>query len=227
MKKIVILLFILLSITGCKSDNSDPVKIEKVPVKNDVIEEQKKEEYIDDNPIKIGLYYYSNGVTRLANEYYSKWTLYKDIGVLTALFTSNETVESNKVANLFDNYKLQYQGIDNYRIGYYIEFSVSSGELVTKLILNPNDAIMPNEYLQFYLYDDIIHRNDSWYSHITMENWNENSFLTSIKITASTYYDQITTPIKITVFTYNGSEDFDESGKYRGNSYFTSYVKNM
>ncbi len=225
---IVITIFLTCS---CTNKNIDSDANEEEIVKEEATEEtnteEEKDTYVDDNPITVGIYLNINGITTLVNHYDSTWKLYKDITVVSTFFTQNQTLAANSIAGTFDTYKNNYTNIDNYRIGYYIKFTVSSGETVEKTILNIADSIMPNEYLQFYLYDDIIHRNDSWYSHVTIEQWNTSTMLTSLKITCSTYYYQITSPIEITAFTYDSTDDFDENGKYRGNSRYTTLLNNI
>ena len=75
-----------------------------------------------------------------------------------------------------------------------------------------------------YLYDDI-HQTGSWYSHIEDNAMNEDTILTTIKITTSTKINNVTSDIYLTVFTYNGEEDFDENGNYRGNSTYTTTIR--
>ena len=69
--------------------------------------------------------------------------------------------------------------------------------------------------MQIYLYDDVNQKDGAWYSHITEEEYNDNSILTSIKLTGSTFTNEITSDIILTVFTYD-EDDFDENNQYRG-----------
>lgn len=216
--------------SSCSNNNIDVEDTKQDVTKEEVTEEPVVEEedaYVDDNPITVGLYINLNGTTTLVDHYDSTWKLYTDLVVLSSFYTQTKYLASNGVAGTFDTYKSNYNDIDNYRIGYYVKFTVSSGEIIDRTILNIADSIMPNEYLQFYLYDDIIHRNDSWYSHVTETEWNTSTMLTSLKITCSTYYYQITSPIEVTVFTYDSTDDFDKTGKYRGNSSYTALLNNI
>lgn len=223
---ITMTIFLICSCTSEKIDNEEE-KIDEEEVSEEPISEEETDTYVDDNPITVGIYLNINGTTTLVNHYDSTWKLYTDITVLSAFYTQNQTLAANSIAGTFDTYKNNYTNIDNYRIGYYVKFTVSSGETIDKTILNIADSIMPNEYLQFYLYDDILHRNDSWYSHVTIDQWNTSTMLTSLKITCSTYYYQITSPIEVTVFTYDSTDDFDENGKYRGISKYTAILNNI
>ena len=78
--------------------------------------------------------------------------------------------------------------------------------------------------MPIYLYDDIHQEDGAWYSHVTEEEFNENTILTSIKLTGSTLTNDINSDITLTVFTYD-EDDFDESNNYRGISKDTIIIK--
>jgi len=73
------------------------------------------------------------------------------------------------------------------------------------------------DYVQLYLYDDVHKEIGAWYSHVTEEEYNEDTLLTSIKLTASTNIDKIISNITVIAFSYD-EDDFDEEGFYRGKS---------
>ena len=55
---------------------------------------------------------------------------------------------------------------------------------------------------------------------------NENTIYSSVKLFAHVKSDNVTSPIKLTVFAYNNENDFDpETGEYRGKSYHEIYIK--
>ena len=110
-----------------------------------------------------------------------------------------------------------------YRIGYFLSFETTLG-VINKTVLKPVDTKDFFNYLEIYLYDDY-HQNGGWYSHVTEEEFNENTLLTSIKLTAGLEVEKIISDITLTAFTYD-SDDFDEEGNYRGISKYTIIVKN-
>ena len=64
------------------------------------------------------------------------------------------------------------------------------------------------------MYDDI-HQTADYYDHISQEEYTDNTLLTSIKLTASTYIDKVNSDIEVTSFTYIKS-DINEKREYIG-----------
>ena len=187
-------------------------------------EEEIKDTYIDNNPIILGLYKnYRNGKDReLIKEYQANWTYHQDISSFEVFYTNEDYISSKNQIKLIDEYKNKYANIDDYRIGYIISFNTNDNN-INKTILSPKDTEEFYNYLEIYLYDDY-HRDGSWYSHTTEEEFNNDTLLTSIKLTAGKDINAITSDIVLTVFTYD-FDDFDDLGNYRGNSKYTITVK--
>ena len=224
-KKIIILLCLLLLITGC--NKKEISSKEKEPDLKNLVEtkEEKKEEYVDNNPIKLGIYMYYNSYTdrKKLNEYTTNWALNVDLCSLEIFYTTEESISPTNIKTLWNNYKDNYENVDNYKIGYNISFDTKNEGHINKTILNPNDAWNVYNYMQLYLYDDI-HQDGGWYSHVTEEEYNDNTILTSIKLTGSTLTDEITSDITLTAFTYD-EDDFDKENNYRGISKDTIIIK--
>lgn len=223
MKKIITLFLIILLLSSCNS------KIEKKENATNKTQETNKntiqqDNYIDNNPIKIGMYLYTDSKTnrKLTSEYSTNWYLNVDLLSLEVYYTIDDEIPSSNQKQVWDNYYQKYQNIDNYRIGYKIEFTTTEGEF-SKTILSPNDSDEIYDYIQIYLYDDI-NQTSSWYDHIDKDEYNESTLITSIKLTGSTKTDKITSDITLTAFTYD-SDDFDENNNYLGNSKYTIIIK--
>lgn len=212
-KKIFIWLIIFL-ICGCSIQNK-----KEESKKQEIVQKDKEkdfvEPYVDDNPIKLGLYVNQNGSRTLISTYESDLTLYTDIVSLEVYYTMEETLISGSQKNVWQEYYQKYSNIDTYKIGYHIHFKASDLE-VDKTILNPSNVESFFDYIQIYLYDDI-HQDSNWYDHISQDEVTEETRFTSIKLTASTKIEEITSPITITAFTYD-SDDFNDEGTYRGKS---------
>ena len=133
-------------------------------------------------------------------------------------------ITGNQFQNVFKDYLDKYTNIDNFKIGYKISFLTSNGE-VNKTILSPKDTEEFFNYLEIYLYDDYHRQPGVWYSHTTEEEYNEETLLTSIKLTAGKNINDIISDITLTAFTYD-YDDFDEFGNYKGISKYTIIVKN-
>ena len=219
MKKYVLIIICLLLLTGCESkEKKENTLLKNSSVSNDEsTNTEKKDEYIDNNPIKLGIYMYYNSYTnrKKINEYSTNWSLNVDLCSLEIFYTNEDSIPSNNIKNLWMTYKDKYNNIDDYKIGYNLEFDTKNEGHINKNILNPSDAWDVYNYLQVYLYDDVHQSDGAWYSHVTEEEYNDSSILTSIKLTGSTIVDEITSDITLTAFTYD-KDDFDEKGNYRG-----------
>lgn len=182
--------------------------------------------YQDNNPIKLGLYkYYGRNKDReLIKEYINTWTYHQDISSFEVFYTNESTITGNYFQDTFKEYYDRYESIDNYKIGYIVSFITNNGE-VNKMILSPKDTEEFYDYLEVYLYDDYHIAKGVWYSHTTEENYNDETLLTSIKLTAGENISEIISDISLTAFTYD-YDDFDENNNYRGNSKYSIIVKN-
>lgn len=173
--------------------------------------------------MKMGLYQKGNGVRSLVHSYTSEWVLNKDLLVLSAFPVQEEEIELGSIMDVFPKYFQKYENADSYKIGYFLKFKMEDGTLISKVILSPDDTKEIYNYMQVYLYDDIHQKRGAWYSHV--EEMQENTLLTTIKLTGSFETQNIVSPVELGVFTYNGEDDFDENGMYRGNSLYTVELK--
>ena len=223
MKKIVIILCTILLITGCQNNQEQK---EEIMNENTTKEKTIEEQYVDNNPIKVGIYMYTNSYTnrKQLTEYSTSWNLNVDLCSLEIFYTNEPEIPGSNFKTLWNTYKNNYENIDNYRIGYQITFETKNQGTIDKYILSPKDTNDIYKYLQIYLYDDIHQEDGAWYSHITEEEYTNNNILTSIKLTGSTITDEITSDITLTAFTYD-EDDFDEKNQYRGISKSTITIK--
>lgn len=214
MKKIFITLIIILLITGCnKKENNLDTNI------NNENKEEKQEidtpVYKDDNPIKLGLYVDEN----LISNYTTDKINGKDIGVFNVYYTKQDKLENNNVKYNWNKYYNEYENIDKYKIGYIISFTVDN-KTYKEQILDPNSTFIFSPYIYIYLYDDINQPDGSWYSHILPEEVTDNTIYSSIKLFKADNISNITSPITLSVFTYD-EDDFDSNNNYVGSSIYT------
>lgn len=217
MKKIIILTFLILLITGC-SDKTSQVEENKTK-SNKIVEEEKKDTYVDTNPIKLGLYIDK----KITKEYQTSWVRLQDICIIETYFTQDNEITGQTQKDSWNYYYNNYQNIDNYKIGYNISFT-AEGKKFNKTILTPNDIDDFFYYVQLYLYDDINQPNNTYYSHLTNDTYNDNTIISSIKITGGSGIELVESDITITAFTYS-YDDFDENNNYLGNSKYTIIIK--
>ncbi len=181
--------------------------------------------YIDDNPVKVGLYTTVNSKRQIVKQYKNNWVKKKDIETFTTLFTTQETVSNGYLQNVFYEYYNKYENPSDYKIGYKIKFKIDNGEILEKTILSPKDTQSLYDYLETYLYNGPQKKIGQWYSHVTEEEYNEHTILASIKLTAGSKIEKIVSDIELTVFSYNGDDDFDEENNYRGSSSYTINIE--
>lgn len=198
---------------------------EELPI---YIEEQKEEikenTYVDDNIIKIGLYTKEGNTKKLSQSHTSSWKAENVMGIFYAVASNNEVISGNSYGAVWKDYWNKYENTQNYKIGYNISFSMGD-KIIDKTILNPDDAYTMYPKLQLNLYDDINLIPGKPYYHVTSETMTENTIFTSVKIVGDTETKNITSPIKLTTFTYKDISDFDiETGKYRGNFSYTTII---
>ena len=179
-------LLVLKNINKTKDTNSNnnidnQIKIYNTDETNE--EDIKKTQYIDDNPIKIGLYVREGNFKKLVkNEYYCGWAPEEILGIFYAVYTNEETISGSNFNIVWKDYLNKYENIDKYRVGYNIKFTMDNGEVIDQTILNPDHAYLMYPEIQFYLYDDINLIPGKRYYHITSEEMNENTICSIIGI---------------------------------------------
>lgn len=219
-KKIILVFLAMMILTGCSLKKN--LKPKKEMIQDKQIQDYV-EPYVDDNPIFLGMYINNKGMRNLVSSYDSELTQYKDIVSLEVYYTKDELLTGNQ-KELWNYYYQSYEGVENKKIGYYIYFEVME-EKFERMILKPSDGDSIFDYIQIYLYDDI-NQDGGYYDHITDSEVREDSIFSSIKLTASTRISEITSSIKVKVFTYD-EDDFDEDGLYRGNSYYEVIINRV
>lgn len=209
MKKNIFILIILLLITGCSENKNEVINdIETKELQTETVE------YVDDNPIKIGIY--ENDIN-LVKEYKVSKEARKEF-ILSFYYTNIENLENNRQKENWYKFYNEYSNIDNYKIGFSFSFYVGDKK-IEKTILKP-EIYAFEPYFYIYMYDDINQPDNTFYSHIEEDAVTNDTIFSSIKIFFMEPFD-ITSKIKFTVFTYDDLEDFDENNNYRGNSKYT------
>ena len=212
MKKILIIISLLL-LTACSNQSSSPKNID-LDKQLDI----SINTYQDNNPITIGLYEDEH----LIKDYHVKLTNMKDITVFNIYYTNQDPLENNYIKYNWNKYYKKYENIDKYKIGFIISFE-AEGKLYKEQILTPDCEYIFAPYLYVYLYDDINQPNGSWYSHLLPEEVTDKTIFSSIKLFMANKATDISSPITLTVFTYD-EDDFDSSNNYIGKSKYTTTI---
>ena len=227
MKRIYILLLMTFMLCGCDTKKTN----DELTINKDVIEKEENKIiepeviYQDNNPIKLSLYVDDNGALKKADfDYHTPWVLKKDIVVFDVVLSEDEHIDSNYFQDIWQDYAEKYDNI-NYKVAWYINFTLKDGTKYEKIISNPRDVQEFYDYLEIYLYDSYHQQKGVWYSHLLEEEMNDETIITSMKLTAGSKFEEIVTPIEVMTFTYDTPDDINNNF-YRGNSKYLVNVYN-
>jgi len=214
MKKIILLISIFFILTGCQNKEDNTFK------EINIDETIQTDTYIDDNPIKVALYENNYKV----KSYSTTLSNFKEIAVFNIYYTNIDKLDSSNIKYNYQKYYNKYDNIDNYKTGFYITFE-AEGKKIEQLVLDPTSKHAMTPYLYIYLYDDINQAPGTFYSHLEPNDMKDNTIISSIKLFLAQEGSKISSPITLTVFTYDKDEDFTEDNKYRGISSYTIEIE--
>ena len=232
MKKLLVMLISIFLLTGCSifDKKEEPAKKSATDQKEEIKreEEPKEPEYVDDNNTPIGLYERNGSTLKLLTEFNSNIQVKKDIKTFQAFLSKDETI-NHSGKRYADFYFEKYNELNpekKYKVGFNLKYTLADGTEISQNILGPSTTQTNYDYIEVYLYDAYKHRNDSFYSHIEENEYNDETLITSIKLTAGSKFNDIKSKITLTVFTYD-SDDFDENNEYRGNSKYSVVISDL
>lgn len=218
MKKIILFISIILILTGCNNQlKNNQSENNEIPVNK---EEDNKEEnidtYTDNNEVTVSLYLNNKKVTT----YDTTLSNFKDIAVFDIFYTNLDAVTESTTKSNYLKYYNQYENINNHKTGFYFEFE-ADGKKIEQLVLDPSSKHSMTPYLYIYLYDDVNQEPGTYYNHLEPSDMKDNTVYSSIKLFLAQEGIKITSPITMTVFTYDTEDDITEDNHYRGNSSYT------
>lgn len=186
----------------------------------------KKPEYIDENKVKLGIYVDNgNNLELITTDYYCDWSPENIIGLFYAVPTQENSIPNANFDTMWRNYINEYSNANECRIGYSLEFTINDGSNIYYRILNPDDAYYTFPKIMSFLYDDVNLVPGKKYYHITQDLMYDYTICSSIKLVGDVDTYKIISDIKLTAFCFDSEDDFDEEGKYRGNSSYTINIK--
>ena len=152
------------------------------------------------------------------SEFSAPWVRGTDISSFEVFATDTDSFsfQTAYFDDAFLSYWDTFEGNENCRIGYTVDFDLKNGDHIHKTLLKAGDELEYREYLENYLYDDVHQVKGAWYSHLLPEEMKDTTLMTSIKFTPGEKTDEIGDTITFTAFVYNSEEDFDEAGDYIG-----------
>lgn len=220
--KNVLLIGVIFLVCGCSLFSFKDREETIVNEKDDT--EVKEDKYIDDNPIKLGIFFVDNNYRNksvIKDTYYADFISGKDIDSFEVFYTDDEVINGNKFKDTWNIYYDKYTDIDNYKIGYDIKVILNDGTESNNTFLEP-DIFYFGKYFYVYFYDDIHQDDGVMYGHL--EENGDNTLMTSVKLYAVNGIDEVDYII-LTAFTYKDDNDFDKNGNYRGKSSYSIKIK--
>jgi hypothetical protein len=168
----------------------------------------------------------------VVDEFKSTWVTGKDIGVFYAYPTRKESVENLKFMDLFKLYWYLFPKADDYKIGYYLTFTLKSSEVVEMTIRLPKDCPKDPkkyfyQYIEVYVYDNLNRIPGPTFYHLEERSTNAKTIMTSIKLTAGTKSSEVVSA-RLKAFVFKDDSDFDPvTGYYIGKtSYEVAVLRN-
>lgn len=248
-KKILITLIVLLClilgttvtlycIDNYRMNNNEPVFFstwgkkysptieEKNNNEEQIIQEEKEPEYVDENNVKLGLYV-DNGTNLelITDDYYCDWSPENVMGLFYAIPSQENTLPNTNFDTMWKYYINNYPNANDCRIGYALEFTLNDGNQMYFKILNPDDAYYTFPKVMSFLYDDVNLVPGKAYYHITQDVMYDYTICSSLKLVGDVDTYTIASDIKLTAFCFDSEDDFDDNGRYRGNSSYTINIK--
>lgn len=124
----------------------------------------------------------------------------EDIAVFDILPSLENTITGQDYSTVWNNCRLAL-GITKVDVHLYLEYTTADGGNHAETIDSPNSAesVSQGGYIEIYLYDDIHQPDGAWYSHLTEDDVNDDTVISSVKITAGEHIDEVTS-IKLTAY---------------------------
>jgi hypothetical protein len=139
-----------------------------------------------------------------------------------------ESVEKLPYMDLFKRYWNQdlFPKADEYKIGYFLSFTLKSDEIIEMTIRLPKDCPKdPNayfyQYIEIYVYDNLHRIPGPTFYHLEESSTFPETIMTSIKLTAGTNSKEVVSA-RLTAFVFKDDSDFDPvTGRYAGQTSYT------
>lgn len=152
-------------------------------------------EYTPPLPCLVGLYddLENNGTYTRLYEWNEPWQSGKDIAVFDVIPSVETELYSKSYKHLWKSEAEKLSDDCPVKPYFVLDYLLNDGSVFSVNISSYSDAedIIKEGYLEIYLYDDINQEDGQWYYHLTKNTTNENTVISSIKITAGKLIDSV------------------------------------
>ena len=239
-----VLIAAVLALSGCASSESSEKPTRKseesaVMTEADIESETAETETVqikNKKPVKLYYMDYALGEAQLIKSYSCKWDPDEDIGVFGAFNSSQDTIPFTSETEAHQTLWDQEETDESYRIGYEISFMLD-GKKRTVTILSPSDIedspylFMGDAdsgdvtgYMGVWVYDDY-HQDGGFYSHVSADEFDDNTLLTSIKLRPTPKSSGIS-GLELMTFSYSSDLEFDSDMHYNGQAGYSVDILN-
>ncbi len=196
--------------------NEKEEQSETIPIDED---EPPVIEYEDLNNTPIAIYRNNKKVT----EFQGRIVVGKDVAMFKVFPSTDDNLSySGSFGEYFKKKWDEYNTSGKLKIGYNLTYDVKDGRHFSQTIKHIKDNYKYAGYILIFLYDDYdLTINKKIYKHVDIDEEKDSTLFSSIKLYGEAASSEIITKVKLTVFTYDTDDDFDENGEYRGNSKYT------
>ncbi len=233
--KIIIAFMAMLAfglLTACA--DAEEKKEPEVEIETIVVDDEDDEEYTDPE-IAISMYNANgNSKTKASTKESFYFTPTEDIASFEVYLSDEDSLNMDQ-KEAWNKYYDELENKDNYKIGYKLEIALKDGNKLSGIVLKPSDenAYGDNNtsfknYLELWTYDDINQPDGiGWYSHLLESEYNDNSILSSIKLTCGADSAKIE-KITLTAFVYNknNADKILKTGNIGENTYTVEMFTN-
>ncbi len=183
--------------TSADADTSANASVDTTVSSNDTADSTVDSDSTESVPCFVGFYddLEGNGVYTRLDEWKVPWIVKEDIAVFDVIPSDKDVLNGSSYKDLWisESEKVSNSGlVEPY---FNISYTLVDGTVKTSFISDYTDAeaITAEGYIEIYLYDDIHQEEDAWYYHLTDVTTTENSVISSIKITAGNYINDVNT----------------------------------
>ncbi len=219
MKKFLLLILVIILLCGCFNKKEKKEKKKITTEKNEIVEDIPL--YQDENNTPIAFYRLTGNKLIRVDSIYGNYHVLDDIDLLQ-VYPSNEqeiVLNTSFASSYYDTWN-NYYSKKPIKVGFSIKGKLSDQTAFSYQVLTPNDTLAKADFFMAYLYDDYVNQGRSFYSHIEPNQYTDTTLFTAIKLQCGGFCMEITSPVELSVFTYDSEDDFVD-GVYRGNSYYT------
>lgn len=176
--------------------------------------------FLDDgtrpNVVNFYIFQDSTGSRDKLTEFYGPFEEGKDIRTFASFSSDDASVYGSRFADMWFPQWQRFSASSECKIGYKIHIYMKDGSVIEHRIISPDDVVYDyTQFVETWIYDDVHHAAGEWYSHLTPPDMNDDTVITSVKLTCGPRIEEVDYVVLDTFIYYNDAQ-FDSNGDYIG-----------